>query len=128
MLDPMKPPNTRAEFERGFFLLREQLRSGKLFFRRGIKISELGLLDIRSLPNGRIDFLSVNESARLQANMTAHMQSRLVAMHEQADAGTSAGSMGVVETHLEKKKPGPIGKREKARKTNKKDRKKRRRK
>jgi hypothetical protein len=30
-----------------------------------------GLARVRYLPNGRIDFLSVDESARLQANMTA---------------------------------------------------------
>lgn len=32
-----------------------------------------GLLRVRRLPNGRIDFLSVDESARLQANMTAQI-------------------------------------------------------
>ena|SRR5260370_31264179 len=130
MLDPMETPNTRAEFERRFFILRELIKNGKLLFPRGIKRSELGLLDIRSLPNGRIDFLSVNESARLQANMAAHMQPRLEAMREQGDIGDSAGNMGVVETHPEEK-PGPKTKRDKgdkARKTNKKDRKKGRRK
>jgi len=30
----------------------------------------LGIEKVRFLPNGRIDFLSVNESARLNANMT----------------------------------------------------------
>jgi hypothetical protein len=30
-----------------------------------------GLLRVRFLPNGRIDFLSVNEMVRLQANMTS---------------------------------------------------------
>lgn len=75
MFDPMEPPDTRAEFERRFFLLGEQLRNGKLSFPGG-SMSVLGLREVRMLPNGRIDFLSVNEFARLQANMIAHMQSR----------------------------------------------------
>lgn len=32
-----------------------------------------GLMKVRRLPNGRIDFLSVNEMARLQANMMLQM-------------------------------------------------------
>lgn len=85
MMNLMKQPNKRAEFERGLFLLREQMMSGKLLFPRGMKKSELGLLEVRRLPNGRIDFLSVNEFARLQANMMAHMLS-----HPENDNGEGA--------------------------------------
>ena len=63
----MKRPNTRAEFERNFHLLHESLVNGRMHFAQGI--STEGLSRVRFLPNGRIDFLSVDESARLQANM-----------------------------------------------------------
>jgi len=69
MMDTMQQPMTRAEFERRFHLLKERMQNGKISFAdRGMT---LGLLKVRFLPNGRIDFLSVNESARLNANMMA---------------------------------------------------------
>ncbi|ASM52750.1 hypothetical protein PNIG_a0431 [Pseudoalteromonas nigrifaciens] len=37
-------------------------------------VSIEGILNVRKLPNGRIDFLSVNESARLHANTVFHMR------------------------------------------------------
>ena len=67
----MKQPMTRAEFERRFHLLKEQIQRGKMHFAIG---TTLGLEKIRLLPNGRIDLLSVNESARLQANMMSQFQ------------------------------------------------------
>jgi hypothetical protein len=67
----MNTPRTRAEFERNFHLLRRQIEDGRLKFSEQVKHSIEGLLNVRFLPNGRIDFLSVDESARLQANMTA---------------------------------------------------------
>jgi len=72
MMETMQTPTTRAEFERRFHLLKEQIRQGKFFVNQGIT---LGFLMVRFLPNGRIDLLSVNESARLQANMIAQFQS-----------------------------------------------------
>jgi len=63
----MKRPNTRAEFERNFYLLHESIAKGKMRFAQGI--STEGLSRVRFLPNGRIDFLSVDESTRLKANM-----------------------------------------------------------
>lgn len=66
IMQTMQVPTTRAEFERRFHLLREQFRQGKIYVAKGIT---LGIEKVRMLPNGRIDFLSVNESARLQANM-----------------------------------------------------------
>jgi hypothetical protein len=67
----MNTPCTRAEFERNFHLLRRQIEDGRLHFSKQVKHSIEGLMKVRYLPNGRIDFLSVDESARLQANMTA---------------------------------------------------------
>lgn len=72
MIETMQQPMTRAEFERRLHLLREQIRRGKMLFPKGMKP---GLEKLRYLPNGRIDFLSVDESARLQANMIAQFQS-----------------------------------------------------
>ncbi|MDO9529106.1 MAG: AVAST type 1 anti-phage system protein Avs1c [Syntrophales bacterium] len=72
MIETMQTPMTRAEFERRFHLLREQIHKGKFFIARGLTV---GIEKIRFLPNGRIDFLSVNESARLQANMMVQFQS-----------------------------------------------------
>lgn len=67
MMETMQTPTTRAEFERRFHLLKEKLRQGKMMFAK--KEMTLGILQVRFLPNKRIDFLSVNESARLNANM-----------------------------------------------------------
>lgn len=64
----MKQPMTRCEFERRFNILGERIRSGKMMFPRGARGVVSSLTSVRYLPNGRIDFLSVNESARLQAN------------------------------------------------------------
>jgi len=68
----MKQPMTRCEFERRFNILGERIRSGKMMFPRGARGMVSSLTDVRYLPNGRIDFLSVNESARLEANSTVN--------------------------------------------------------
>jgi hypothetical protein len=66
-------PETREEFERNFHVLAEKMKEGKIKFARGLDRTINGLLRVRKLPNGRIDFLTVDESARLMANMTAEM-------------------------------------------------------
>ena len=71
MMETMQTPTTRAEFERRFHLLREQIKNGKMHFPKGMGLS---LLNVRFLPNGRIDFLSIDESTRLQANMMAQFE------------------------------------------------------
>jgi len=65
----MDTPRTRAEFERNFQLLAQQIKDGKFFVQEGLSRSIAGITRVRFLPNGRTDFLSVDESARLQANM-----------------------------------------------------------
>lgn len=65
-METMQTPTTRAEFERRFHLLQETMRQRKILFPPGVTS---GIEKVRLLPNGRIDFLSVNESARLLANM-----------------------------------------------------------
>lgn len=74
MIKPMQPPETRAEFERRLNLLRERMRQGKMHFSQNVVRSLDGLLRVRFLPNGRIDFLSVDESTRLQANMMTQFE------------------------------------------------------
>jgi hypothetical protein len=68
----INPPLTRAEFERNLHLLHRKIEDGKIHFAQGLSRVIDGLARVRFLPNGRIDFLSVDESARLQANMMNH--------------------------------------------------------
>lgn len=74
-METMQTPTTRAEFERRLHLLRERIRQGKILFSKDVKGLPLGLENVRYLPNGRIDFLSVNELVRLQANMMFQFES-----------------------------------------------------
>lgn len=71
-IEMMDTPNTRAEFEYRFHLLGDMIKKNKLHVNQGISMD--GLRKIRYLPNGRIDFLSVDEQARLTANMMVQMQ------------------------------------------------------
>jgi len=69
-MNSMKTPCTRAEFERNFHLLHRLIKDDNFHIAPGLHSID-SLTRVRYLPNGRIDFLSVDESARLQANMTA---------------------------------------------------------
>lgn len=73
MLKHMQTPSTRAEFEERMHYAREHLKSGKMHFAKGVRGPD-SLLKVRYLPNGRIDLLSIDESARLHANMTYEMR------------------------------------------------------
>lgn len=84
-MDSMKTPRTRAEFERNFYLLYQQIVDGKFHVAQGLSRSLDGLTRVRHLPNGRIDFLSVDESARLQANMLNHMSKQPFLEHLKKD-------------------------------------------
>lgn len=68
-LTTMRQPMTRGEFEERINLTFEQINTGKL---RPNGLVD-GLLEVRRLPNGRIDMLSVNEMVRLNANMSHQM-------------------------------------------------------
>ncbi len=72
MLEPMNRPKTRGEFERNFHLLTAELKSGRFNI---LPKQGKDLAKVFFLPNGRINFLSVNESARLSANTSAHFNS-----------------------------------------------------
>ncbi len=69
-MNRMNTPCTRREFERNFHLSHRQLEEGRLRFPVDYPMDSL--LRVRCLPNGRIDFLSVDEMARLNANSTGH--------------------------------------------------------
>lgn len=71
-MTPMNTPTSRREFERNFHITFELLREGKMKFSEGLDGTIDSLLRVRYLPNGRIDFLSVNEMARLHVNTTAN--------------------------------------------------------
>lgn len=58
---------TREDFERNFNILSEKIHKDQ--FRINSSISIEGLLRVHKTPNGRIDFLTVDESARSIANM-----------------------------------------------------------
>lgn len=72
-MERMETPNTRSEFEYRFHLLKDMIEQERFHVNQGISLE--GLRKIRYLPNSRIDFLSVNEQARLTANMMVQMQS-----------------------------------------------------
>lgn len=86
MIKPMETPQTRDEFERRLYLLRERLRQGKMFFSSSVVRGLDGLQRVRVLPNGRIDFLSVDESTRLQANMMVQLQEEHIDLANDTDA------------------------------------------
>jgi len=66
----MNTPESREEFERNIHMLIEQIRQKKFHLPKG---HMCGIDEIRPLPNGRIDMLSVNEMARLSANQMNNM-------------------------------------------------------
>ncbi|RKQ61077.1 hypothetical protein C8E02_0843 [Vogesella indigofera] len=64
----MQTPVTREEFEERINLVRELLLAGKAD-PHGME----GMLNVRLLPSGRIDMLSIDESTRLNTNMMHQM-------------------------------------------------------
>jgi len=69
----MHTPYTRAEFEERMNYAREQLINGKMHFAKGLRGPD-SLRNVRYLPNGRIDLLSIDEMARVNANTTYQMR------------------------------------------------------
>jgi len=67
-------PKNREEFERNFNILRESMIQGTFHIANHLSRSIQGITNVRFLPNGRIDFNTVDENARLMANMTADME------------------------------------------------------
>jgi len=73
MFTPMQIPFTRAEFEERINYAREQLINGKMHFSKGLRGPD-SLFNVRYLPNRRIDLLSIDEMARVNANTTYQMR------------------------------------------------------
>jgi hypothetical protein len=73
MFTTMQTPSTRAEFETRMNYAREQLKNGKMHFSKGLRGPD-SLLNVRFLPNRRIDLLSIDEMARSNANMSYQMR------------------------------------------------------
>ena len=73
MFTSMQPPLTRAEFEERMNYAVEQSRMGLVHFAKGLRSMD-SMSNVRHLPNGRIDLLSIDESARLHANMSHQMR------------------------------------------------------
>lgn len=73
MFTTMQTPSTRAEFEERMNYAREQVKNGKMHFSKGLRGPD-SLLNVRYLPNRRIDLLSIDEMARLNANMSYEMR------------------------------------------------------
>ena len=71
----MKTPRTRREFERNFHLLNEQMRRNMVHYNENTFRGMESLLHVKSLPNKRIDLLTINEMARLHANTIANAPS-----------------------------------------------------
>ncbi|SCY13723.1 hypothetical protein SAMN02927916_1230 [Flavobacterium anhuiense] len=65
-------PRTRSDFERNFNILAERIRNRQQFYPSGQGQVD-NLLKINVLPNKRINFLTVDEGARLHANHVASM-------------------------------------------------------
>lgn len=88
----MNTPSTRAEFEERLNYAREHLRNGMMHFTKGLRGPD-SLLKVRYLPNGRIDFLSVDEMARLTANQTYQMRNMEFGEMSLDDKGGGIGLM-----------------------------------
>ncbi len=78
MMESMRTPDTREEFERRMNLLREQILQGKIHFPADLRGPIDGLMRVRMLPNGRIDLLSIDEATRLEANMMNQFAGRFI--------------------------------------------------
>lgn len=65
---------TRAEFERNFYLLKEAIENNR--FHMPYELTK-SMMKVRFLPNGRIDLLSIDQQARLNANMNSQFSSMM---------------------------------------------------
>lgn len=85
-IQTMDTPKTRAEFELRFHHLREAFSSDKIRIPPNMAES---MLRLRLLPNGRLDFLSVDELARLQANMMLQFSSFKYKLDDSEEQGST---------------------------------------
>ena len=74
----MQTPTTREEFENRLNRLHYSIVNGKMQFLSDLQQMPIEeLLRLRSMPNGRMDLLTVDESVRLNANMMVQFDGML---------------------------------------------------
>ncbi len=73
----MLTPKRRSEFERNLHLVSESLIQKRFFISHHDSHYIRSMTAVRLLPNRRINFHTVNETARLQANTRANMPQML---------------------------------------------------
>ena len=78
----MDTPDTREEFERRMNIMHYSVMNGKLLFCEGLTDTIEGISDLHAMPNGRVDLLTVNEAARLQANMMVQFGDKILDIEE----------------------------------------------
>lgn len=69
----MDTPLTRREFEYRMNLLEATVRKGKIIISNQCTGVVESLIKVKRMDNGRIDLLTVDEVARLQANMMINL-------------------------------------------------------
>ncbi|MES2063552.1 MAG: hypothetical protein V4456_16615 [Bacteroidota bacterium] len=67
--------NSRKDYERNLYLLREKLDQGLVQFSYEVKRSVEGILNVRQAHNGRINLNTIDEMARMTANSIVSMMS-----------------------------------------------------
>ncbi len=77
----MSPPKTRRDFEHNLFLLAEDTHRIRESGDENLLTNFLWatyphIKNIKNHPNGRLNFLTIDEQARLQANMKKWMSER----------------------------------------------------
>lgn len=68
----MITPKSRREFERNLNIFKESLAAGKTKLMRHSRVIK-GLIEARKTPNGRINFHTIEETLRLNANMSFNL-------------------------------------------------------
>ena len=63
----------RISFERNALFLGERIHAGTIRFNKSMRHTLKGLTEVRSLPNGRINLLTIDESVRSMMHMMSGM-------------------------------------------------------
>lgn len=66
-------PSSRREFEHNMHLLKERAEKGQIHLTKSSMRSIKGIMNARYAPNQRINLHTINEMARLMANMVTQM-------------------------------------------------------
>lgn len=66
-------PSSRREFEHNMHLLKERAEKGQIHLTKSSMRSIKGIMNTRYAPNQRINLHTINEMARLMANMVTQM-------------------------------------------------------